>query len=99
MLNEIATFINRLANLINNDTKNPPSWIVLEIWALESIKSVDVLLLNIFLSFVNNNSWGRSFPSGIFTLILRVVPFLFLASVFSCLNCVSDNLAVENLTI
>ena len=36
----IATFINEPANLHNNDPKNPPNWIILEIWALESFKSV-----------------------------------------------------------
>ena len=35
----IATFINGTANLLNNDAKNPPDWIVLEICALESFKS------------------------------------------------------------
>ena len=48
----IATLINGPANLLNNDPKNPPDWILLEIWALESAKSVDTLLLNAFLSFV-----------------------------------------------
>ena len=27
----IAIFINRPANLLNNDPKNPPDWIILEI--------------------------------------------------------------------
>ena len=26
------------ANLLNKDPKNPPDWIILEIWALESFK-------------------------------------------------------------
>ena len=39
---ETAIFINGQANLLNNDPKNPPDWIILEIWALESFKSVDV---------------------------------------------------------
>ena len=30
----IATFINGPAILLNNDPKNPPDWIILEIWAL-----------------------------------------------------------------
>ena len=29
----IATFINGPANLLNNDPKNPPDWIISEIWA------------------------------------------------------------------
>ena len=36
-----ATFINGPAN----DPKNPLNWIILEIWALESFMSVDILLL------------------------------------------------------
>ena len=48
----IAAFINGPDNLLNNDPKDPPDWIILEIWALESFKSVDILLLNVFLSFV-----------------------------------------------
>ena len=32
----IATFINGPANLLNNDPKNPPDWIIIGIWALES---------------------------------------------------------------
>ena len=77
----IATFINGPASLLNNDPKNPPDWIILEIWALESFKSVDILLLNAFLSFafclvVNNNSCGRSFPLSIFKVFFFWQQFL-----------------------
>ena len=41
----IATFINGTANLLTNDSKNPADWIILGVCALESFKSVDVLLL------------------------------------------------------
>ena len=80
---------------LNNDPKNPPDWIILEIGALESFKSVDILLLKTFFSFVvclvvSHNSCGRSFPLNIFKLILRVVAVLFLTAVFS-FSCVSDN--------
>ena len=82
-----ATFINRPANLLNNDPKNPPDWTILEIWALESFKSIGNLSLNAFLNLVfylvvSNNSWGRLFPSNILKFILRVVPVLFLTAVF-----------------
>ena len=45
-------------------------------------KSVGILLLNVFLSFVfclfvKNNSWCRSFPSSIFKFILKVALFCF----------------------
>ena len=84
-----ATFINGLAILLKSDPKNPSDWIILEIWGLESFMSVEKLLLHAFLGFlvfylvVSNNSWGRSFPSSILKLILRVVPVLFLTAVFS----------------
>ena len=48
----IATFINEPANLLNNDPKSPPDGIILEICALESFKSVYILLLKACLSFV-----------------------------------------------
>ena len=47
----IASFINGAANFFNKDPKNPPYWIILEICALESFKSVNILLLNAFLNF------------------------------------------------
>ena len=92
----IATFIYGPANLPNNDPKNPRDRIMLEIWALESFKLDDILLLNVFLSsiyclVVNNNSCGRSFPSTIFKLILWVVPVLFLTAVFGFFSYVSVN--------
>ena len=65
-----ATFINGPANLLNNDPKNPPDWIMLDIWTLESCISVDMLFSNAFLNFlfrltVSNNSWGESFPAEV----------------------------------
>ena len=92
-----ATFINGAANLLNEEPKNPPDWLILEIWALESYNSFGILLLKAFLSFafclvVNNNSCGKSFPLNIFKFILRAVPVLFLTAVFSFFSWVSDNL-------
>ena len=63
-----ATLSNGPANLLNNDPKNPSDWTILEILALEKIMSIDILLLNAFLSFAfcligKNNSWGSSFSS------------------------------------
>ena len=45
-VNGTATFINGPANLLNNDPKNPSDWTILEMWALESFISIDLLLLN-----------------------------------------------------
>ena len=71
--------------------------IILEICALESFKSVDILLLKAFLSFVfclvvNNNSCSKSFPLNIFKFIVRNVPAFFSTAVFSFFSWVSDNL-------
>ena len=66
-------------NLLNNGPKKPPDWITLQIWVLESFKSVNILLSKTFLNFIfclvkNNNSCGQLFPLNIFKLILTVVP-------------------------
>ena len=50
--NRTATFINRPANLLNNEPKGPPGWIISDIWALNSFISVDVLFSYTFLSLV-----------------------------------------------
>ena len=91
-----AIFINGSANLLNNDPKNPPDWITLEIWALKSFKSVDILLLKVFLTFVfclvvSNNSCGKLFPLNIFKLILKELPVLFLTVFFNLFSWVFDN--------
>ena len=57
-------------------------------WALESFKSVDMLLLKAILTFVfclvvNNNSCGKLFSLNIFKFILKVGPVLFLTAVYS----------------
>ena len=78
----IATFINGLANLLNNDPKNPPDLIILEIWAVESFKSADISLLKAFLSsvfclVVSTNSCGKSFPSNTLNLFPELFLFYF----------------------
>ena len=90
LMNPLIYLIMILKNL------KPPHWIILEIWALESFISADILLLCAFLNFVfwlvvSNFSWGNLSPSSIFGLILKVVPVLFLTAVFSFFSCVSDN--------
>ena len=64
-----ATFINRPATLVNNDLKK-------------------VLYRSAFFNFVfclavSNNSRGRSFPSNILKIVLKVVSVLFLTALFS----------------
>ena len=83
-------FINGPTNL--KIPKNLADWIVLEIWSLDILISVDLLLLNAFLIFilcliVSTNSWGRSFLSKFLKLYFTVVPILFLTSAFSFFNC------------
>ena len=94
----IAIFINGPAGLLNNDPKYLPDWFILEICTLESFKSVEILLLKAFLSFVfclavYNNSCGRLFPLNIFKFILKVLPVLFLTAVFIFFSWVFDNLS------
>ena len=50
--NRTGTFINGPANLLNNKPKGPPEWIILDIWALNSFISVDLLFSSTFLSLV-----------------------------------------------
>ena len=78
-------------------TNKKPYLNILEIWALESFKSVAILLLDAFLNFVfcvvvNNNSCGKSFPLHIFKLILKVILVLSLTAVFNFFSWLSNNL-------
>ena len=64
--NRTATFINGPANLLNNESKDPTDWIILDIWASHNFISVDILLSITFLDLAvclveNNNSWGKLF--------------------------------------
>ena len=45
-----AAFINGPANLLNNELKSPPDWIILDICVLDNFISVDILFSNAFLS-------------------------------------------------
>ena len=61
-----STFINGPAVLLNNEPKNHPDWISLDIWPLDNFILVDILFSIAFLNFVfflvvNNNSWGKLF--------------------------------------
>ena len=94
-----ATFVNGPENLLNDDPKIPPDWIILDISALESFISVDIWFSNTFLKIVfclvvNNNSWGKLFPLNILIFTLKVTPVLFLTTDFSLFNCEFDNLTI-----
>ena len=95
--NGTATFIKGPANFLNNEPKNPPDWITLDIWALKSFILIDILFSNAFLNFdfclvVYNNSWSKLSPLNILILILKVSHVLFLTAVFNLFNRESDNL-------
>ena len=55
-----ATFINRIAILLNNAPKNSPDWIYLNIWVLKNFISVDILSSN-------------AFPSVVFFVLLLII--------------------------
>ena len=63
--NATSTFNKGPAILFNNESKNPPDWIILEFCVVGS--SINCILsLNAFLSLVfclgaNDNSWGKLF--------------------------------------
>ena len=50
--NGTATYFNGPAILVNNEPKNPPDWIILEIWVLGNFMSADILFSNAFLKLV-----------------------------------------------
>ena len=71
---------------------------------LNRVKSADILLLNAFLGFVfclvvSNNSWGRSFPSSSFKLILRVVPVLFFTLILHLIYCIQPFMLFKELLL
>ena len=77
-----ATFIDGPANLLSNKPKNPPDWIILDIYVLDRFISVDILFSNTFLNFVfclvvNNNSCVKWFPLNILIFVLKLSPVYF----------------------
>ena len=51
-VNGTTTFINGFSILLNNASENPPDYIILDIWVLDSFMSVDILFSNGFVSLV-----------------------------------------------
>ena len=73
--------------------KNPPDWIILDIWVLLSFISVNISLAKGFFILgvclvVINNSCGNSSSWKFFSFILNIVPFLFFAEDFNLFYCV-----------
>ena len=92
LANDISTFINGPANLLNNLPKNPSDCINFFVCALLNFISVAKLLLIAFLNLVlclvvNNNSCGGSSLLNFFIPIRKVVLSLFLTTFFNLLSC------------
>ena len=92
LANGIATFINGLANLLNNLPENPTDCINFFICALLNFKSVAILLFIAFPNLVlclvvNNNSCGSSSLLKFFILIRKVALSLFLTAYLNLFSC------------
>ena len=82
-----------LLSLPNALPRNPPDWIILDIWVLLSLISIGILLAKVFLIlvvclFVRNNSFGNYSSSNFFLFNLNIFPVLFLDTGFNLFNCV-----------
>ena len=94
--NATSTFNKRPVILLNNESKNPPNWIILDFCVVGSsinwIFSLNAFLSLVFCLGVNDNSWGKLFRLNILIFILKVAPVWFLTAVFGLFNRESDNL-------
>ena len=87
--------------LLNQETKDPYGWIILDIWDLLNLISVDILLAKayfilVFCLIVRNNSCGSSSSSKFFLFNLNVFPVLFFAADFNLFNCVHVSLTLTS---
>ena len=98
----IAAFVSAFfPKLANQEAKDPPDWIILDIWASLSFISVEILLGKAFLNFVfylgdRNNLCGNFLCSKFFLLSLNIVLVLFFAADFKFFNCVSVSLTLTS---
>ena len=79
--------------LANQEPKDLPDWIILDIWALLSFISVYILLVKTFLILafclvVKINSCDNSSSSKFFLFNHNIVPVSFFAAGFKLFNCV-----------
>ena len=74
-----------IPELPNQELKDPPDWIILDVSALLSFISVDTLLVKAFLILVVSLLLGicrNSSSSKFFLLNLNIIPVLFFAAEF-----------------
>ena len=90
---EIAIFVSAfLPKLPKQEPKDLPDWIILGIWALLSLISVDILLAKAFFILVvcrvvGKSSCGNSSSSKFLSVNVNNVPVLFFVADFSLFNC------------
>ena len=98
----IAVFVSAFfTKLPNQEPKDPPDGIILDISALLGFISVDILLAKTFLVLVvclvvRNNSCDNSSSSRFFLYNYNVVPVLFFAADFNLFNCVFVGLTLAS---
>ena len=88
-------------NYLIKNKKDPPDWIILDIWALLSFVSVDIFLAKAFLLLLfrldfRNNSCGNSLSWKFFLDVLNVIPVLFFATDFNLFNYVFVSLTLAS---
>ena len=99
---EITIFVSAFfPKLLNQEPKDPHDWIILDIWALLSFISVQILLAKTSLILVvclvvRSNSYGSSLSSTFFLFNFNLVPVLFFAADFNLFNCVFVSSTLDN---
>ena len=94
----VSTFVPKLPN---QETKDPPDWIILDIWVLLSFIYVDILFAKTFLILVvflavRDHSCGNFSSSKFLLFRLNVAPVLFFAADFNLFNYVFVSLTLAS---
>ena len=85
----------------NQEPRDTPDSIILDVWVLPSFISVYILLTKVFLILVvflvvRNNSCGNFSTSKFFLVNFNVVPILFFAADYSLFSCVFVSLTLAS---